>query len=187
MGRSQESFNKKDVRNKKEKKRKDKEKKRLARKEEKTKGGGLDDMIAYVDENGVISDTPPDPANKKDVKLEDIEISIRKQEDKEILDPIRKGVVSFFNDSKGYGFIKDMNTQESFFVHINNVLEEIKEGNLVNYEIGKGMKGPIAMQVKLFKEPKPIVVKETPKSSEETPKSPEEKPVAKDDTDETAS
>lgn len=191
MGRSQESFNKKDVRNKKEKKRKEKEKKRLARKEDKVKGGSLDDMIAYVDENGMISDTPPDPSNKKDIKLEDIEISIRKQEDKEVLDPIRKGVVSFFNDSKGYGFIKDMNTQESFFVHINNVIDEIKEGNLVNFEIGKGMKGPIAMQVKLFKEPKPVVkepkpvvkepeaeVKETPEPTEEKPGPEDEKPKA---------
>ena len=53
MGKSQETFNKKEVRNKKEKKRKDKEKKRLARKD-KEKKGGLNDMIAYVDEFGVI-------------------------------------------------------------------------------------------------------------------------------------
>ena len=55
MGRSQESFNKKEVRNKKEKKRKDKEKKRLARKNS-GKGNSLDDMIAYVDEHGNITD-----------------------------------------------------------------------------------------------------------------------------------
>lgn len=152
MGRSQETFNKKDVRNKKEKKRKEKEKKRLARKEEKGKGSSLDDMIAYVDENGMITSEPPDPSNKQDTKLEDIEISIPKQE-KEEYDPIRKGVVSFFNDSKGYGFIKDMQTQESYFVHINNLLEEIKEGNLVTFEIGKGQKGPIAMQVRVYKDP----------------------------------
>ena len=62
MGRSQESFNKKEVRKKKEKKRQDKEKKRLARKEGEKKNS-LDDMIAYVDENGMITDTPPDPAS----------------------------------------------------------------------------------------------------------------------------
>ena len=53
MGRSQESFQKKEVRNKKEKKRKEKEAKRLARKDG-DKPNSLDDMIAYVDENGMI-------------------------------------------------------------------------------------------------------------------------------------
>ncbi|RLD79171.1 MAG: cold shock domain-containing protein, partial [Bacteroidetes bacterium] len=57
MARSQESFNKKEVQNKKEKKRKEKEKRRLARKEGEKKNS-LDDMIAYVDENGVLTSTP---------------------------------------------------------------------------------------------------------------------------------
>ena len=125
MGRSQESFNKKEVRNKKEKKRLEKEKKRLARKEAEKSGSSLDDMIAYVDENGMISDTPPDPTKKKDIKVEDIEIGVAKSENIEE-DPIRKGVVAFFNDSKGYGFIRDSETKESIFVHINNVIDEIK-------------------------------------------------------------
>ena len=62
MGRAMETRNKKDVRNKKDKKRKEKEKKRLIRKE--TGKSSFDDMIAYVDEYGRISATPPDP-NKK--------------------------------------------------------------------------------------------------------------------------
>jgi len=150
MGRSQETFNKKEVRNKKEKKRKEKEKKKLARKE-KEKGGSLDDMIAYVDENGMITDKPPDPSQKEDVKLEDIEISVPKRDSTQDSDPVRKGTVSFFNDSKGYGFIRDSETKESIFVHVNNVLEDIKEGNAVSFEIGTGQKGPIAINVKLVK------------------------------------
>ncbi|MCF6171379.1 MAG: cold shock domain-containing protein [Bacteroidales bacterium] len=150
MGRSQETFNKKEVRNKKEKKRKEKEKKRLARKENEKKGS-MDDMIAYVDENGMLTSTPPDPTKKKDVKLEDIEIGIPKREALEDIDPVRKGIVSFFNDSKGYGFIKDSETKESVFVHANNLLEEIKEGNVVSYEVEMGHKGPSAIKVKLFK------------------------------------
>jgi cold shock CspA family protein len=150
MGRSQETFNKKEVRNKKEKKRKDKEKKKLTRKENE-KGGGLDDMIAYVDENGMITSTPPDPTKKKAIKLEDITISIAKSDPNEVFDPIRKGTVSFFNESKGFGFIRDLETQESVFVHANNLLEEIKEGNLVSFEVEMGQKGPTATQVKLFK------------------------------------
>lgn len=150
MGRSQETFNKKEVRNKKEKKRKDKEKKRLARKDSEKKGS-LDDMIAYVDENGMITSTPPDPSRKIEVKLEDIEISIPKREDDANYDPIRKGIVTFFNESKGFGFIKDSETGESVFVHINNVLEPIKENNKVSYEVEMGQRGPSAIQVKQIK------------------------------------
>ena len=150
MGRSQETFNKKEVRNKKEKKRKEKEKKRLARRESEKKSS-LDDMIAYVDENGMLTSEPPDLSKKKATKLEDIVIGVPKREDLPEEDPIRKGVVSFFNDSKGFGFIRDLETQESVFVHANNLLEEIKEGNLVNFEVEMGPKGPAATQVKISK------------------------------------
>ncbi len=150
MGRSQETFNKKEVRNKKEKKRKDKIKNRLARKDNEKKGS-LDDMIAYVDENGMISSTPPDPHKKVEVKLEDITIGIARREAEDEPDPIRKGTVTYYNDSKGYGFIRDAETKESVFVHVNNVLEEITEGNLVSFEVEMGHKGPTAVQVKISK------------------------------------
>jgi cold shock CspA family protein len=148
MGRSQESFNKKEVRKKKEKKRQDKEKKRLARKDG-DKKGGLDDMIAYVDENGRLTDTPPDPATKKKTKVEDIEISIPRQDPNDRPDPIRRGRLTFYNDSKGYGFIRDAETQESIFVHVNEFQDDIMEGNMVSFEVEKGQKGPAAVRVKL--------------------------------------
>jgi len=147
MGRSQESFNKKEVRKKKEKKRLDKEKKRLAKKD--GEKSSLDDMIAYVDENGMITDTPPDPATKTKTKAEDIEISVPKMDDSLKADPIRRGRLTFFNDSKGYGFIRDAMTQESIFVHVNEFQDDIMEGNMVSYEIEKGPKGPAAVRVKL--------------------------------------
>ena len=151
MGRSQDTFNKKEVRNKKEKKRKEKEKKRLARKEAEKKGS-FDDMIAYVDENGNITSEAPDPTKKKEeLKLEDIEIGVPSRDNSIKEDPIRKGTVSFFNDSKGFGFIKDSETKEGVFVHINNVEGEIKEGNLVTFEVEMGHKGPTAVRVKLLK------------------------------------
>jgi cold shock CspA family protein len=151
MGRSQDTFNKKEVRNKKEKKRKEKEKKRLARKDQEKKGG-LDDMIAYVDEDGNITSEAPDPTKKKvELKLEDMEIGVPTRDNSQKMDPIRKGTVSFFNDSKGYGFIKDSETKEGVFVHINNVIDEIKEGNLVSFEVEMGHKGPTAMRVKIIK------------------------------------
>jgi cold shock CspA family protein len=150
MGRSQETFNKKEVRNKKEKKRKEKAAKRLARKDGEKKSS-LDDMIAYVDENGMLTSAPPEPGKKKEeVKLEDIEVSVPRGSAIEE-DPIKKGLVSFFNDSKGFGFIKNMDTKQDVFVHINNVIGEIKEGNLVTYEVEMGQRGPTAVNVQISK------------------------------------
>lgn len=149
MGRSQETFNKKEVRQKREKKRKEKAQKKLDKKEGEKKNS-LDDMIAYVDENGMITSTPPDPSKKKEIKAEEIELGVpTREEDEE--DIIRKGVVTFFNDSKGYGFIKDSKTKQSIFVHVNNVIDEIKENNMVTFEIEQGPKGYTAVRVKLFK------------------------------------
>ncbi len=149
MGRSQETFGKKEREKKKAKKRKEKEEARLARKE--SGKSSFDDMIAYVDENGQIVDTPPDPTVKKEeIKAEDIELGIPKKDDADY-DPVRTGVVSFFNHDKGYGFIKDSETQDSMFVHINNVLEEINEGNKVTFEVQPGMKGPEAAKVQVVR------------------------------------
>jgi cold shock CspA family protein len=108
-------------------------------------------MIAYVDENGNITSTPPDPEKKTQVKLEDITIGTAKREVEDEPDPIRKGTVSYYNDSKGYGFIRDAETKESVFVHVNNVEEDITEGNSVIFEVEMGHKGPTAIRVKLNK------------------------------------
>ncbi len=149
MGRSQETFGKKEREKKKAKKRKEKEEAKMARKEEGK--SSFDDMIAYVDENGMIVDTPPDPTKKKEViKAEDIELGIPKKDDSDF-DPVRNGIVSFFNHDKGYGFIKDTDNQESIFVHINNVTEDINEGNKVTFEVQPGMKGPEAAKVKVVR------------------------------------
>lgn len=148
MGRSQESFNKKEVRSRKEKKRKEKEKKRLAKKEGE-KGGN--DMIAYVDEHGNITSTPPDPTQKEEIEAEDIEVSVPKTDNSVRDDPSRTGTITFFNDSKGFGFIADSISKQSIFFHVNDTLEEVKEGNLVSFEVGAGQKGPAAMKVKLVK------------------------------------
>ncbi len=151
MGRSQETFGKKEVRSKKEKKRKEKEQKRAKKKIE-GKKSSFDDMIAYVDEFGMITSTPPDPAKKTVVNAESIELNITRNTAETGHDYERKGVVTFFNESKGFGFIRDLESRQSVFVHANNLLDPIKENNVVTFEIGKGPKGPSAMKVKLFKE-----------------------------------
>jgi len=150
MGRSQETFNKKEVKNKKEKKRKEKEKKRAIRKE--SGKSSFDDMIAYVDEFGKISSTPPDPNKKIIIDPSSIELGNAKSDPSDKPDYIRKGVVTFFNDSKGFGFIRDMESKQSVFVHANNLNDKIKENNIVTFEIGKGPKGATALNVSLFKE-----------------------------------
>jgi len=151
MARSQESYNKKEVRNKKEKKRKEKVQKRLDRKASSKDGNSLDDMLAYVDQNGKITSTPPDLTHVKKVKLEDIEISVPRRISEAPESNIRKGIVTFFNESKGYGFIRDLENQKSIFVHINDFLEAIGEQNKVSFEIEMGHKGPKAVRVKLDK------------------------------------
>jgi cold shock CspA family protein len=145
MGRSQETFGKKEKEKKRIKKRQDKLKKKEERKAN-PGGSSLDDMIAYVDENGNITDTPPDLTKKKKIGAESIEISVPKRQD--IDDPVRKGRVEFFNNDKGYGFIKDLDTQEKFFVHVNGLIDKIKETDKVTFELKKGLKGMNAVNVK---------------------------------------
>ena len=107
MARSQETFGKKEKEKKRKKKREDKLKKAAERKENSNKGGSLDSMMAYVDEFGNISDTPPDPTVKREeVDAESIELGVPKREEI-VMDAVRKGKVEFFNDQKGFGFIKE--------------------------------------------------------------------------------
>lgn len=151
MGRSQETSGKKEVRSKNDKKRKEKEQKRAKKKTDGTKRS-FDDMIAYVDEFGKITDTPPDPDKKIVISAEDIETGATRNKPELPSDRIRKGVVTFFNESKGYGFIRDLKSNERIFVHASNLLEPVKENNTVSFETTKQSKGTIAMNVKLFKE-----------------------------------
>ncbi|WP_266205919.1 cold-shock protein [Pontibacter kalidii] len=150
MGRSQETFSKKEKEKKRLKKRQDKEQKKEDRKASSSKGQDLEDMLAYVDDEGNITSTPPDPTKKrKEVKQEDIQIGVPKQEDLEPTDLTRTGTVTFFNTSKGYGFIKDSDTQESIFVHQNDLSGPVKENDKVTFEVERGLKGLNAVNVKI--------------------------------------
>lgn len=146
MPKSQQSFSKKEKETKRLKKRQEKQKK-LEERRANPKGSTLDDMIAYVDEFGNITDTPPDLTKTKKVKAENIDISTPKKEEVEF-DPIRKGKVAFFDTSKGFGFITDQETQEKYFVHVNGLTEEVKENDKVSFELEQGKKGLNAVRVK---------------------------------------
>jgi cold shock CspA family protein len=147
LGRSTETFSKKEKEKARLKKSKDKKEKAEERKANAGKGKSLEDMMAYIDEHGNITSTPPDPSRKIKINAEDVQIGVAKQQDLPH-DTIRNGVVSFFNESKGYGFIKDLQTQESIFVHINALTEPLKENNMVTFETEQGQKGLSAINVK---------------------------------------
>lgn len=147
MAKSQQTFNKSEKEKLKQKKRKEK----LAKKEERKSNptsGGFDSMIAYVDEFGMITSTPPDPTKKKkEVDVSSIEIGVSKRVDEEV-NPFRKGKVSFFDTSKGYGFILDTDNQEKYFVHVSGLIDQIAENDKVSFELEQGQKGLNAVRVK---------------------------------------
>ncbi len=149
MAKSQETFNKKEKEKLKLKKKQEKEQKKEERKNNSDKGKSLEEMFAYVDHNGNISTTPPDLTRKVQFNTEDIQISVSRQEPVDPADLIRKGTITFFNTEKGYGFIKDSNNQESIFVHINGLLQPVKENDKVTFETEMGQKGINAIKVKL--------------------------------------
>ena len=61
-----------------------------------------------------------------------------------------KGTVKFFNDAKGYGFITEEGSQEDHFVHISGLIDEVREGDAVEFELQQGKKGLNAVNVKVI-------------------------------------
>jgi cold shock CspA family protein len=142
-----ETFNKKEKQKRKQQKKKEKEERKAERKANAKTGQSLEDMMAYVDENGNLTSTPPDPNKKKVIKESEIVIGSRNLEGVD-RNPIRKGRVSYFNAAKGYGFIKDIQSQESVFIHNNALTITIKENDMVTFEAERGEKGLQAFNVK---------------------------------------
>jgi cold shock CspA family protein len=151
MARSKESFNKKELEKKKAKKKQDKQERKDERRNEAKKGKSLEDMIAYVDADGNIVSTPPDPSEKVEISLEDIQIGVPRQAEPSPEDLIRTGIISFMNEAKGFGFIRDLQTQESIFVHVNEMETRLGENEKVNFEVVSGPKGYSAINVRKMK------------------------------------
>jgi len=141
-----ETFAKKEKEKKKAKERQDKAEKMRDRKANNTKGKNLEDMMAYLDENGNISSTPPDPKKRREIALEDIQLGAAKFKEPEEL--IRTGTITYFNEAKGYGFISDNQSRENVFLHINQVSQPVKERDKVTFEIERTPKGLSAVRVK---------------------------------------
>lgn len=140
-------FAKRENEKKKQAKRLEKQKRKDERKA--AAPGSLDDMIAYVDENGNITDTPPEERKKTEIKLEEVAIATPKKEDVE--PEIKQGRVEHFNDSKGYGFIKDVVSGEKYFFHVSAAPVGIKEGQTVTFDSERGPRGMNAIRISLIK------------------------------------
>ena len=153
MAKSQQTYSKIEKEKKRLKKREEKKKKMETRKLEKEQNGTKGIEFAYVDHNGQLTDTPPDPSDKIKVKAKHIEVSVPKltDSDRKEIDPVRKGSVSFFDHSKGFGFILDSETQEKYFTHISGCNDEISENDKVSFELEKGPRGMNAVRVSLVK------------------------------------
>ncbi|WP_430468150.1 cold-shock protein [Winogradskyella ouciana] len=149
MGRSQQTFSKSEKEKKRLKKREEKRKKMEARKLEKEESGITGIPLAYVDHNGNLTDTPPDPSMKIKVKAKNIVLGVPQKEDSdEEFDPVRNGKVSFYDSSKGFGFIIDTETNEKHFTHVSNIIDDIAENDKVTFELEKGQRGMNAVKVK---------------------------------------
>ncbi len=149
MARSQQSFGKKEKEKKRKKKREEKQKKKEARRAE-AREGEVGIPFAYVDQFGNLVDTPPDRLEKEEIDASEIVLGVpQKEESEEELDPIRMGKVSFFDHTKGFGFIMDNESQEKHFVHVSGLIDEINESDKVTFELEKGQKGMNAVRVKL--------------------------------------
>jgi cold shock CspA family protein len=104
--------------------------------------------MAYIDEDGNITSTPPDPKRKRVFNAEEIEIGVPKQTNETDGEP-NTGSVDYYNDSKGFGFIRDKQTGERLFFHVNQLQgEELRENDKVTYDIERGAKGFNAVNIK---------------------------------------
>ena len=111
------------------------------RKEERKSSGkatSFEDMIAYVDENGMITSVPPE-------LRQDILISTPKKED--VAPVILRGRVDYFNEAKGFGFIRDLSGTEKYFFHVNNVVDDISVNDIVTFDLERGDRGLSAVNV----------------------------------------
>ena len=143
------TYNKRENEKEKQARRAEKQKKKEDRKLS-GKVNSFDDMIAYVDENGVITSTPPElNPNKEEIKQEEILISTPKKEEIEA-PAVLRGRIDYFNESKGYGFIKDLDSAEKYFFHVsNNTLTNISESDIVTFDLERGLRGMNAINIRL--------------------------------------
>ncbi|MBS7334434.1 cold-shock protein [Faecalibacter bovis] len=62
---------------------------------------------------------------------------------------MNKGTVKFFNEEKGFGFIKEDGSGKEYFVHVTGLIDKVSENDEVTFELAEGKKGTMAVNVKL--------------------------------------
>ncbi len=144
MAKSQQTFNKLEREKNKAKKREEKRKKMQARKEARERGDLKQEEFVYVDHLGNFTDTPPDPAEKEEIKLESINLGATKNQD---FDEKIQGKVTFYDNEKGFGFIKNMISQESYFFHFSECKDTLAQGDKVEFDTVRGEKGLNAVKI----------------------------------------
>ncbi|MBK8504594.1 MAG: cold shock domain-containing protein [Saprospiraceae bacterium] len=151
MAKSQQSFNKKEREKKQKKRRQEKLERREQRKVEKEEQGKLtlEEQFSYVDEDGNLTSTPPDPTKRRKIKAEDIILDNSPNTDPVAIEE-HFGMVKFFNQEKGFGFIIDSQSGDSVFAHSSNIATTIKENDKVSFILEMGPKGTVATRVKLI-------------------------------------
>ena len=103
-----------------------------------------------MDVNGVIVDERPVPTKAQEIELENIEVSVpRKEVEEEVGDPT--GRVDFFDESRGFGFIKEQHSVNKYFFHKSNAEPGIQEDHMVTFRLERGLKGMNAVDVKIIR------------------------------------
>jgi cold shock CspA family protein len=144
MAKSQQTFNKLEREKNKAKKREEKRKKMQARKEARERGDLKQDEFVYVDHLGNFTDTPPDPAKKEEISLESINLGAAKNQD---FDEKIQGKVTFYESEKGFGFIKNISSYDSYFFHFSECKDTLQVGDNVEFDTVRGEKGLNAVKI----------------------------------------
>lgn len=144
MARSKGMSSKREKEKQRKKEKQEKREKMEERKANPAKAKSLEDMMAYIDENGNLTSSPPDPEKRKVFNAEDIEIGVPKMQEYD--DPKMEGKIDYFDASKGFGFIIQNHGVKVFF-HVNNVTYPVSEGDLVTFTVERGPKGLKAVGV----------------------------------------
>ncbi|MCY4779333.1 cold shock domain-containing protein [Sphingobacterium sp. UT-1RO-CII-1] len=141
MGKSQITFNKKERTKKKQLKKKEKLERREFSKENNDKGKSFEEMFAYVDEHGNLSDTPPE--KKYEFKEEDL---VRPGDGE---DEFMHGKVSYYNEEGRYGFIRDNVTRQTVYFNDRLAGISLKVEQRVQYKSVRTKQGEQISEVKL--------------------------------------
>lgn len=61
---------------------------------------------------------------------------------------MNKGIIKFYNETKGFGFIKEDESDKEYFVHVSGLVDQVKENDSVSFELEEGRKGLMAVNVR---------------------------------------